>query len=120
MLCELKVHAEDDAEELHRLMAATLHLMTAYATRDRQACPLLAQVITRHLGEIARASESHAILRATSADLVERWQRCANVPADCPRKPWWLRVVGDAEESRALRTPASPSATAGNSASRRG
>jgi len=93
MLCEPRVNVEDDLEELHRLMAATLHLMTAYATRDQQACPLLAEVISRHLAEISRAAESNRILRATSSDLHDRWKLRANVPPACPRRPWWLSAV---------------------------
>ena len=93
MLCAPRANSEEDPEELHRLMAATLHLMTAYAAQDQRACPLLAEVISRHLSEIARAADSHHILRATSSDLLDRWKMRANVPETCPRRPWWLRVV---------------------------
>ncbi len=93
MLCAPRENAEDDPEDLHRLLAATLHLMTAYATQDQLACPLLAEVISRHLSEIARATDSHHILRATSSDLQNRWKLRANVPETCPRQPWWLRSV---------------------------
>lgn len=54
MLHEPHLQSEEDPEELQRLLAATLHLMTAYATTSRQPCPLLADMISRHLAEIAR------------------------------------------------------------------
>ncbi|MBL8517940.1 MAG: hypothetical protein JNM76_13340 [Betaproteobacteria bacterium] len=87
--------SEDDAEDLHRMLAATLHLMTSYAhaAAESNACPLLADVIARHLAEIARSVNGHRILRATSADLAGRWKLKADVPTFCPRRPWWVRVV---------------------------
>lgn len=95
MLCESRVKLQDDLEELHRLMAATLHLMTAYSASAQggRACPLLAEVISRHLTEISRAADCDPILRATSVDLHDRWKLRADVPPACPRRPWWLRVV---------------------------
>lgn len=100
MLCESPAtphNNDEDPEDLQRLMAATLHLMTAYASTStapgQQACPLLAEVISRHLAEISRAADTHRVLRATSADLQDRWKQRAQVPPDCPRKPWWLRAV---------------------------
>ncbi|MDX2218776.1 MAG: hypothetical protein SF172_07120 [Burkholderiales bacterium] len=95
MLCEPRVTSQDELDELHRLLAATLHLMTAYSASldSGQACPLLAEVISRHLSEISRAADCDHILRATSADLQDRWKQRAGVPPDCPRRPWWLRVV---------------------------
>lgn len=96
MLCEPRestLDTEADPENLQRLMAATLHLMTAYAAPDQRACPLLAEVISRHLAELARVADSHRVLRATSADLHDRWKQWAHIPPDCPRKPWWLRAM---------------------------
>jgi hypothetical protein len=96
MLCEPRettLNADEDPENLQRLLAATLHLMTAYAAPGQRACPLLAEVISRHLMEISRAADSHRVLRATSADLHDRWKLRAHVPPDCPRKPWWPRGV---------------------------
>lgn len=92
MLPEARLNTEDDREALQRLLAATLHLMTAYATSDRQPCPLLAEMISRHLAEIARSSDSHCVLRATTSDLHDRWMLRAHVPPECPRRPWWMRA----------------------------
>lgn len=96
MLCAPRMNPEEDPEELQRLLAATLHLITAYAAQDRQQCPLLAEVISRHLAEIARAADSLRVLRATSSDLHDRWKLRANVPPACPRRPWRLRAIESA------------------------
>lgn len=89
MLCRNAALQLDEHEQHQRLLASVLHLMSAHARRSPGGCALLAEVVGRHLEDIARSDESSAVLRATCSDLAADWKARAGVPETCPRKPWW-------------------------------
>ncbi len=95
MLCRTSALQDDDIDQHQRLLASALHLMSAYARRTPEGCALLAEVVSRHLEDISRSPESNAILRATCSDLVDDWKARAVVPATCPRKPWWGKLIDE-------------------------
>ncbi len=60
------------------LIAAALHLMSNYSTRnaldeDQPVCVKLAAVIERHLAILSELPELSPVLRATCGQLAEQW-----------------------------------------------
>lgn len=77
------------------LVAALLHLMSHYTTRERDApCVKLASVIERHLNALARLPDADPVLRATCEQLSAKWAGLVDsaMPAP-PRRPLLARIL---------------------------
>lgn len=71
------------------LVAALLHLMSHYTTRERdEPCIKLASVIERHLNALARLPDADPVLRATCEQLSVQWAGLVDraLPAPLPIK----------------------------------
>ena len=79
------------------LVAALLHLMSHYTTRERdQPCVKLASVIERHLNALARLPDADPVLRATCEQLSVKWAGLVDrgLPAPLPaRRPLLERIL---------------------------
>jgi len=79
------------------LVAALLHLMSHYTTRDRdQPCVKLASVIERHLNALARLPDADPVLRATCEQLSTHWAGLVDraLPAPVPvKRPLLERIL---------------------------
>jgi hypothetical protein len=77
------------------LVAALLHLMSHYTTREReQPCVKLASVIERHLQALARSADADPVLRATCEQLSAKWAGVVDSALPAPaRRPLLERIL---------------------------
>lgn len=79
------------------LVAALLHLMSHYTTRERdEPCVKLASVIERHLNALARLPDADPVLRATCEQLSGKWASLVDsaLPAPVqPKRPLLARIL---------------------------
>lgn len=79
------------------LVAAVLHLMSHYTTRERnEPCIKLASVIERHLVALARLPDADPVLRATCEQLSAQWAGLVDraLPAPVPvKRPLLERIL---------------------------
>lgn len=70
------------------LVAALLHLMSHYTTRERdEPCVKLASVIERHLNALARLPDADPLLRATCEQLSSKWASLVDSALPAPAQP---------------------------------
>ena len=71
------MHDPETRPEL--LLAALLHLITAYR---RRACPALASCIARHFACLATHPRAHRLIRDVAAGAAPEWERAADVSCE--------------------------------------